>query len=160
MSNSELFKNCLDRVWVSNGAATPTWTAFPMVSFAKSGNKTSQKVGSNRNVDANGTLWCQTHNTAVNPKYSLKTLRISDEAATPELIAVIQDFFDFADLTSPDDYVDILVRFHGQDPYTCTVSVDKFDEGGEVDGEPAIQGELSQQGPPTPYTDELPAWPY
>ena len=152
------FKNSENRIFLSDGAATPAYSEIPVASLTYALNKRQEKMTTNADVDASGTLWGATANTEVNMTYEGRTMRFSDGEATPAVLDVLATLEELSEMTSPDDYADFLIVPNGKDPYTCQCSVDDVKGwGGDVGGLAEYTFKLTQQGPPTAYEGSVPA---
>jgi hypothetical protein len=158
-STLEPFVNSEIRVWYSEEVATPLWQEIPIASITPKTNKGKKQITTNANRAADGTLYGASANTVLDRTYEVKTIRFQDGEATPGTLAVLEDIEEKGtEKISPDDYGFFLFAPPGKDPYTATCSIDDCQGwGGDIDGVTEFTFTLTQQGPPTAYTDELPS---
>lgn len=155
----EKFKNAEDRVFLSDGAATPAYTEIPVATIGAAPNKKSDSVPTNADYDAaTGVLYDHKESTLTSDEYSLETPRFNGGEATPAMLAVLASLVALGKLQTPNDEGVFLFVFAGLTAYTQTCQVGAVKGfGGKVDQAGMLTIPLSGQGKQTAYEGTVPA---
>lgn len=147
-----------DRIWLSDGAATPTYTPLPHEKLEFDPIEETESIPSSANVDDDGVLHDADIKTKVgeNINYASKVLKTGD--ATPEIIDAIATIIGMRDKAAGNEEVVLLVARTLEDPFTATYAVRGVKTGGEPGKSLQVQNTFKRQGKTTAYAGELPAY--
>ncbi|MHB0938982.1 MAG: hypothetical protein ACYC6A_21525 [Armatimonadota bacterium] len=147
-----------DRIWLSDGAATPTYTGIPHELLEFEPVEETEEIRSSANVDSDGVLHEADIKTKVGENINYRSKLTDDGAATPDFIDALDTLIGKRDSAAGNDEVVLLVKRTLEDAYTATYAVRNVRTGGEPGKSLQLQCTFKRQGQKTAYTGELPTY--
>jgi len=147
-----------DRIWLSDGGATPAYTAVPHEKLEFEPSEETEEIRSSANVDEDGVLHEADIKTKVGENINYQSKLISDGAATPDFLDNLDTLIGLRDKGAGNEEVVLLVKRTMEDAYTATYAVRGVKTGGEPGKSLQLQCTFKRQGQKTAYVGELPTY--